>query len=243
MVLRRRSPFRRLRGRPRTRLPRARMLKRKLGMVARKTHVFKRFAQDIVVGNTMNGMNITSDAGTQSTAITAAADDFGTQQGGFALAFKLSSVIDPADFTDLFDRYKITGVKLKFLYQNNMSGIPGTGATAPLPRITYAFDGDDQAAPSNRLTVAVKGYAKERVLNGNRNFSVFLRPRIDKLVYQAGLTSAYSSERVCWLDAANSNVPHYGMKIWINNWYSDSDTSSQKLTIQPVYYLALKDTQ
>lgn len=217
---------------------------RKLGLrLASKTHIFKRFAQDVVVANTSNGMWITSDAGSQCTQIAAVTDDFGTQQGGFGMEFKINACIESTDFTQLFDRYKIVGVKLKFLYQNNMSGIPGTGATAPLPRITYAFDADDASVPANRLAVAVKGYAKERVLNGNRQFSVFIRPRLDKLVYQQGLTSAYSSERACWLDCVNDGVPHYGLKVWINNWYSDSSTSSQKLTIQPIYYLALKDTQ
>lgn len=169
-------------------------------------------------------------------------DDYGTWQTGIGMNFNLSEVVQTSDFTSLFDRYKILGVKLKFLFQSNQTGIPG-GTRAPLPTIVYSYDADDQDSPTTKSIVQVKQYAKERILNGNRTFSVFYKPRVARMVYQDLVNTAYESAKAPWLDCTNSTVPHYGLKLWINNWFSDYNTSSYKLTISPTYYLAMKDTQ
>lgn len=210
----------------------------------RRTHFFKRLGQEIILANSTIGNQPSWTASGNGSVLAGGnlTDDFGTWQLGATLKFMLQCVTDPADFTSLFDRYKIVGVKLNFLFQSNLSGLSG-GNTSPLPLLTYAFDGDDANVPADKTTVQVKQYAKQRILNGNRSFSIFIRPRLDKLVYAGAVSSAYTSERACWLDAARTDVQHYGLKMWINNWYSDPATSSYKLTIQPTYYLACKDTQ
>lgn len=188
-------------------------------------------------------MSVDDFASNQASGLTQTTDDFGTRQGGIGISFNLQACMDYNDFTQLFDRYKITGIKLKFLFQNNVSALQAVGNRAPLPLITYAFDADDANSPPTRQAVAVKQYAKEKILNGNRTFSVFYKPRLSKLVYNGIITSAYTSSKPEWLDCNNPSVPHFGVKLWLNNWYSDTDTSSMKLTIQPIYYLAMKDTQ
>lgn len=209
---------------------------------SRRVHRFKRFGQPIILSNSANAPLLTDTGGTSST-ITVALDDFGTQQVGWSSQFQLNACQEYQDFTQLFDRYKIVGVKLKFMYQancvtNNTQGVP----SAPMPLITYSYDADDNNSPTNRTAVQVKQYAKEKLLNANRPFSVFYKPRISKLVYN-GITPAYTTSRPEWLDCSNSSVPHYGVKFWINNWLADSGQSNSKLTIQPIYYLALRDTQ
>jgi len=209
------------------------------------THLFKRQAQDIIVKNIDLGgvydMNIPGNP-TVST-LTTSADDFEQRQGGFGLQFQLDQCLQYNELTSLFDRYKIVGVKLKFLFQCNTNFYDGdTHAQPPLPVINYAYDCDDNSAISDKLAVTTKYYCKERLLNGNRTFSVFYKPRIDQAIYQDGLVTAYTSERRKWIDCNNPSVPHYGMKIWINNW-SVTPASAHKLTITPTYYLAMKDSQ
>lgn len=164
----------------------------------------------------------------------------GTFQFPLTAQFKLSSAIDHLDLTDLFDRYKITGVKLKILFQNNTSSVTGQSA---LPVMYSAVDFDDNTPPTAYQQVLTKSYCKTRILNGNRTFSMFVRPRMLK---ELGSSSAgfagNSSERSTWIDSTYPDVPHYGIKFWIDNWYSAND-SNMILRIQPEYYLALKDVQ
>lgn len=210
---------------------------------SRATHYFKRLGSEYILGcSTVSNQPAWTTTNNSLATGTPSLDDFGTYQLGGAFKFKLVNVLQPADFGTLFDRYKIMGVKLKFLFQVNNSTGQGLGNTSPLPILTYSFDGDDAAVPSDKNSVAVKQYAKERIMNANRTFSVYIKPRVDKLVYAGAVTSGYTSERACWLDMANDSIEHYGLKFWINNWYSDAPSSSFKLTIVPTYYLACKDT-
>lgn len=212
--------------------------------ISSKTHVFKRFAQPIMIGNNNDYPYLIDNGAGQASLASIGGDDFGTEQFGVGIKSMLQSVIDYTDFTHLFDRYKIIGVKYKFMFQNNVSTVNGRSQpNAPLPLITYAFDGDDAGVPASRGVVSQKSYAKQRILNGNNMFSLYVKPRVDKAVYRSGTTSAYSSERAPWLDSTYTDVEHYGLKLWINNWLSDSGQSTMKLTIQPVFYLACKDVQ
>lgn len=217
----------------------------RIGRSMARTHFFKRMAKPIIVSNTgANNISVSDGSSSQVSTFTYATDDFGCQQGGFAVQSLLNAALDSSDFTALFDRYKIVGVKYKFLFQANTASVNTQGVPqAPLPLITYAFDADDNNTPANRTVVATKQYAKERILNGNSTFSVFYKPRITKTVFNGVVSSAYTSEKACWIDCANPSVPHYGMKLWINNWLSDTAQSNMKLTIQPTYYLACKDSQ
>lgn len=156
-----------------------------------------------------------------------------------ASQFQLSSVIDAADLTSLYDRYKIVGVSLKIHYLHNSSFIPGQ---ANLPTLYYAFDGDDANVPATPTDVAVKGYCKSRVLNANRPTVVYIKPRITKEIYNSPLTTGFSSEKACWLDCASSGIPHFGLKMAITDWVGGADNNNA-LRIQPTYYLQLRDTQ
>lgn len=170
------------------------------------------------------------------------ADTAATVQFGGAMRFMLKSVIESSDLTQLFDRYKIKGVKLKFLYQSNLANSDSTTGTNALPIMSYSFDGDDDTNPTSYTDLARKQYTKQKILNGNYFFSIYLKPRVTKEVYRTALTTGYTSEKACWLDCNNDDIAHFGLKLWINNWNPGS-TKFNQLSIQPTYYLALKDTQ
>lgn len=211
--------------------------------IASKTHIFKRYGNEMIISNDSSTIPIITQTndnwkiGTPNgSAYLPNAVNFGV--GGF---FTINEVTEASDFTNLFDRYKIVGVKLKFLYQQNTSAVNGASS---FPVIAYAFDGDDAAVPGSISDVQRKGYCHEKVLNANSNFSLYIKPRVSKMMYSQTLSGlgGYSSEKPCWLDCQASTVPHYGVKLWIKDWVNDSGVY-QNLTIQPVYYLALKDSQ
>lgn len=209
-----------------------------------RPHKFKRIGQLMRIGNsTISGAPIATASGNSSLTVgTATADTLNTQQVGGAVVFKLNSATDFGDFAQLFDRYKITGVKLKFLYQSNIANSDSTSGSNALPLLNYSFDADDADVPTTLDDVQRKQYCHQKILNGNYSFSIFLKPRILKEVYQSALGTGYNSAKATWLDCNNSSIPHYGLKFWINNWCPGA-TKFHQLTIQPTYYLALKDTR
>lgn len=223
-------------------LPRGnKMLRRRLGVGYNK-HVFKRRCATIIVGLDSNNIptliqdgNGAMSLGNQGVGILS-----NTAQFGMSYNAQLKHAVEYTDFTQLFDRYKITGVKLRVQYQNNM-GDPNSHC---LPGLSSAWDGDDANVPSSKEDVTRKIGAKTSILNANRSFSIFLRPRVTKSVYQQGLTSAYTSERSCYIDCSNPSVDHYGYKFWIDSWLATPGAQSgQILSIEPTLYLSMKDVQ
>lgn len=232
------------------------MTKRKFGgtrtykkKIANKITVIKRLSAPIRIGTLADGSaGVISDDGNQFTLTPSSGAPnsgsiAGTAQLGGSFAFQLQSCIQHTDLTNLFDRYRISGIKLDFLYQQNTSDTAGGSC---LPVMWSAYDFDDDTPPVNVLTLQVKGYCRQRVLNANRNFSVYIKPRVLKAVQlTAGAGDvAASSDRSGWFNSVNDDVQHLGFKLWLDNWMgSTAEAPKCMLTIQPTYYLQLKDTQ
>lgn len=211
-----------------------------------KPSCFKRLGQLIMIGNKANGadgpgiINTADGNGSCQVGSWGTAGYMNTAQVGGSLQFKLESAVDYGDFAQLFDRYKITGVKLKFMYQEN---IGSTGNNSLLPTFNYSFDGDDADVPTTQLMVTKKQYCHSKVLNGNKSFSLFIKPRITA---PTTLSGTYTTSKAKWVDCnTGTGVPHYGVKFWLKDWtYGTVSTPVLNLlTIQPTYYFALKDTQ
>lgn len=227
------------RWRKRAGKPRRRIMRRNLG-IASRTHLIKRLAEPVFIQNG-NTNPIMSHNGNGSFYFGSPVGGTlpNTWEFGMSSSFQLNSVIDYTDITQLFDRYKITGIALKLHYL--ASGGLATGAVS-LPTVHYAYDFDDADIPGTLQTVITKAYCKTRVLNANRPTKIYLKPRLSKEIFNSPVSTGYSSEKPCWLDCNSAGVPHYGVKFWITEWNGGVDNNNA-LRIQPIYYLALKDTQ
>ena len=224
--------------------------------VAGTSHLFKRMGQPIVIQNIGTAPPTIAPTTTGFQIGSALAGNFpGTCDFPLSANFRLKDVQVPSDFTNLFDRYKLVGVKLKFLYQMYTSSdqadySSGVSGTLPLPIMDYSYDADDSEVPISRAEVQVKAYAKTKILTANSPWKTYYTPRVDKAVYNAGLVStAFTSERACWIDCNNNDVQHYGFKAWISSFPWDTTVYPGKqgghgmLTIQPIYYIAMRDSQ
>lgn len=158
----------------------------------------------------------------------------------FGTTFALSDVEQSSDFTNLFDRYKINGVKATFLYQCSEAQVTGSGI---LPILQYAVDYDD-AQPPTFAGLRAKQSCKTLVLQANRPKSIFFKPRKLLSISNAGTGTVTSSvsTRAGWLNSDSPSIEHVGLKMSLANLYA-LDTTSTQLQIEFVYYLALKDPQ
>lgn len=164
----------------------------------------------------------------------------GTYQNQFGVRHALNQVASPTDFTNLYDRYKITGVKMTFLYQNSDAGMTGAGV---LPTIMYAQDYDD-AAPPGYTALRSKQNVKQRILTANSPFSIFYRPKLCSLVQQGNASGVPSASLITagFLNCEFPAVDHFGLKFSLNNLYGALGSASQ-LEIKLTYYLSFKDPQ
>lgn len=124
---------------------------------------------------------------------------------------------DYAEFTSLFDQWCIDKVEVMLIPTYTNADISST-ASRFLPNIVHCTD-DDDAASGSRLFLQQYGNAKyTQLLEGMKPLRVF-RPKPALAVYQTGATFAYGevSRGPKWIDVAYPTVPHYSLKMALDN--------------------------
>lgn len=229
------------------RLRRKRMMKKPL----KNIYIFKRMAQQVqirhVSGDAGDIWRITDAAG-QLNSTYASGASWGTSAlvgsyfNGFSLNSRLNFVENPSDFTNLYDRYKIVGVKVTF---NNQISEATAGGAQVLPLLTYAVDYDDLNPPSESQ-MRQKQDVKRKVLTANKPVSIYYKPKKLLTVADLATTSNAVITNVGWNNCDFPGINHGGLKFYLSNLYSGipATTSVQaQIDIVVQYYLAFKDPQ
>jgi len=205
----RRRNFRSLRKR----VVRRRYTRTKRGRVAPR-YSFHRWVTSLTTG--VNLTNCTYD-----TATSILLQTNGVSSCSTAFTFSLNDIPNVSEFISLFDQYLITGVmfQIKMITNPDALYIPSQSTNAALgfyPTIWYAPDHDDSAT----LTLAqIKEFdkARHKVLYPNRETNIMLRPTTLQQVYRTAATTGYACNfKRSWLDMAQTDIPHYGLKFVID---------------------------
>lgn len=162
----------------------------------------------------------------------------GTVFNTFGTAHQIADLETPSDFTNLFDQYKITGIKCKFMWFQTDSAV-GTGAISP--HLLYGTDYDDNAPPSINA-LRQKQNLKTKILANGKTHSIFFRPRALQDLADGAGTSLAGSVRPGWINSQNTTVNHLGMKFALDQLYATT-TSNAGLTMEFTYYLSCKAPQ
>nr|WAE42873.1 MAG: capsid protein [Cressdnaviricota sp.] len=129
--------------------------------------------------------------------------------------FKLSDVPNAADFTNLFDQYRIVAVKCRFYPQSNSFNAVISGTPNYSGMFYYTIDHDDSGTLSS-LAAALE-YNSCKMTNVYHPISVFFRPKIASTAIDssAAVQPALIGGRSPWLDCDYNNIQHYALKtIW-----------------------------
>lgn len=162
--------------------------------------------------------------------ITSSTSSVGVQTNAAgALSFAMSSLPNASEFTALFDAYKIVKVKLDFIPFGDNVNMPldamsnSTSLMSPGGPLITAIDYDDANTPG--AATDLLQYQASKVTPVPRRLKMSLRPKFATEVYRSGTSTGYGA-RSGWLDCANSDIPHYGVKYWMNapSAYSSSFT-------------------
>jgi len=132
-------------------------------------------------------------------------------------------IANTSEFQNLFDTYKINAVKMKCFFSHNFSNV-NTPATA-LPILSIVNDFDDATEVLTPLTILEKAGVRTMQFDASNTsgFGHYVKPSARQVVSQhnADGTESVSSAGVAfgsqWLDCANSNIIHSGVKIVYNN--------------------------
>lgn len=142
--------------------------------------------------------------------ITAASDAWTSTQ----YTFRLADLPSFTDFTNLFDQYRLDGVRVTFMPRYQDPSIGGPNAYSPAtatPNIWLQADEDSDSNLTSQLS-AMQSERARMIKNPFKPFSVYCRPRFSKEVrVTAGIAGA--APGTGWCDTLNSGVIHYGVTI------------------------------
>lgn len=175
-------------------------------------HAFERRCSTVVIVNTTNGW---TSGGSFSQSLQAYFTLAGTQVYLGANPLALSAMA-AADFTALFDEYKIIGVRCQIFAGFNSSQL---SAAPNLPVLFMIADYDD--VNSLVSSASALEYQNCKVVTLGRDSSMsgvqwYCKPKVQIQTYRTAVTTGYSPKPNQWIDNEQTDVPHYGMKFWID---------------------------
>lgn len=221
MVYRKRTGFRKRRNfRRRPRLSTKMMLKpKRFGRISQPIHYFTRF---------QDGGSITALASTTTT--------YGV------VYFELASVPGYAEYTAMYDFYKINAVQVRFIPTYNVS-VTGTATvtenSAFNNRLITVIDYNDRAVPTS--VSDLRQYGNCKVGPNNRVHKRFLHPRPTIAIDEdSGSGSVYNVGQTpnVWISTAANQCEWYGIKYGIQHNPLTSDIVVYKLEFK--LYLSFK---
>lgn len=170
------------------------------------------------------------------------------------LVFKLEDVKGVMDFADLYDRYKLTTCVLRFKLVSNpdatsylnttwTGGTGGSNQTNWFPKLWYCPDYDDNTAETlDQLKERAK--TKCVVLRPNKIIKIVVKPAVTVQTYRTATSTGYAPTWNQWIDMANRDVPHYGLKFVVDCCgINPNDTYPFKMEIDRQYYFTCKDVR
>lgn len=150
-----------------------------------------------------------------------------------ALIGQLSQVPGNSEFISLYDQYKITGIKWKFMPRANSAE---AGTNQGLIKLFTAIDRNDLNPPTIN---DILQYSSMKMTSSNRTHTRYIKPTIVQFANQTALGNAYVSTRGGWISTDNPTVAHYGLKFLLQQL--PAGNQSYDLVVE--YYLAFRNVK
>lgn len=157
----------------------------------------------------------------------------------YAWPFSLSSLPNYTEFVNLYESYKISRIKVKFIFSANSNNVSTAATTVCLPNIYAVVDNNDSTALTNITDYLQYRYCKIRRLDSPT--SLYLKPSFDVAAY-SGVFTSYA-QKTGWVDTDSPSVLHYGIKFAIDPvTYSAGTNVIGRVQAIVTYYLQMKRT-
>lgn len=162
-----------------------------------------------------------------------------------AFSFQLTDMPNVTEYGALYDQYKITGIALRVIPKTSQfqGGTSGSTAVIGYGQVVTCIDFDDAANPTSKDELLQ--YQNAKVTRSSVLHKRFIKPRILDTIWVNSLSSGYQAVIPGWVDMANSNLPHYGIKLWVDAPATAGGTSSSSISydVYATYYFKCKNTR
>jgi len=164
----------------------------------------------------------------------------------FSMIFSLDQLAQYTDITAICDKFKITNVAVKVMY--NATAVAGTAATAAypsfMPIIKYITDSDD-GVPQSALDLNAKMGLKTKTLANGKMVKLRCSPRVAAPIYQSAVATAYEvPNKATYINSTYPTVPHYGIKGYFENFSLQATANATSCaTFEVEMTIKLKDLQ
>lgn len=149
------------------------------------------------------------------------------------LTFSLNQLPNYSEFTNLFDKYRIHAIKLTFYPRYSGNDLNPVVTPYPIiPKIYSIIDYDDSNNLGSINEALEHPHCKIRLMT--KQFSIYLKPRVLSEVYRSAISTSYSSKK-CYVDMAQPDTPHYGVKMILD---STGSTAVVTMDIVAKYYFS-----
>lgn len=148
--------------------------------------------------------------------------------------FSLSDLPNNGEITAMFNRYKITGVRLKFIPTQGTD--TPSGATNLLNSLAVQIDKSVRSVPASFDELLEAGNC--RVLSASqKGFSVWIGSPLAAATI-GGVSALMTNS---WLDSDSNEIKHYGLRYAFQNGYAAQ--AYTRFSVFATYYLRLKGTK
>lgn len=148
-----------------------------------------------------------------------------------AYSFKLDNVVNPSDFVNLYDQYRINKITLYLERQLNQTGTISVNSPNN-QRLRVVHDYNDNNPLTQEDDYLEYSNCKSYQIIGNGNIRITLYPKINNIVENVGgAASAFTSmnSNKVWLNINEDEVPHFGIKIYVPNFVTTADVTLFKV--------------
>jgi len=197
-------------------------------------------------GLTVDGATVTKNSG--QVYVTSAASTAVTY-GTFEFIARLQDVTNYTEFTALYDKYQIVGVRLNLIpYATNVATGAAYSSTATQSSVLiHAVTDYDDATPlaaSEAGIDTIRQYPGYRMLNpyqrGGRGWKWYLKPKLATPVYNGAAFAGYRQIPWGWTDCNNPAIEGYAIKAVIE-CLGAGTALSHVFKGEATYYLKFRD--
>lgn len=149
--------------------------------------------------------------------------------------FKLNQLPNYSDFTNLYDTYKICGIRQKFVFNRNNADVSVTSPITELPMLVTVNDFNDDGALANENEALEYSTFKQARLD--RPIKRYFRPTEQTV---AGGTTSTDYMKSKWTSTEAPERIHRGLKVAVDTINSASGTTIGTLCIYTTYYVACR---
>lgn len=170
----------------------------------------------------------------------------GTEQWAFfAYTFDLADISASQELTDLYDTYRINGVRFEIMLPPQAA--PGLTSGQTIAECNWFEDLTDATVPTAASEFTQRAGNKVVEFGQDGKVSIYLKPKPVTAMYNGtDITPAFASTvtrdgKAPFIATAYPGVPHYGLKVGIRFAQGFAPPSTQHIQLTKTYYVTMKD--